>query len=121
MDHPVWQHRITIYQPEPVTTATALLYINGGILYSESGKQLTIDKSPNDDLHFAEIAAITHSVVIDLKDIPNQFLQFVGQEPMKEDALVAYTWSKFIEAPSENYYLPLRLPIAITPSGYGHH
>ena len=90
-NHPVWRHRITIYQPEKVIHDTALLYINGGILYSETDEPLTVEQSVNSDLDFAYIAAISNSVVVDLKDVPNQFLQFNNTKSLKEDALVAYS------------------------------
>ena len=111
VNHPLWQHRITIYQPEKVIHDTALLYINGGILYSETNESISADKSPNDDLDFAYIAAISNSIVIDLKDVPNQYLQFNNTKPLKEDALVAYTWEEYLKDPDKNYFLPLRLPM----------
>ena len=111
VDHWIWQHRMTIYQPESVTTDTALLYVNGGMQFSDKGEALSVNQSPNDDLNFTQIAAITNSVVVDLKDVPNQFLQFAGQKPLKEDALVAYTWNEFVKSPGKNYNLPLRLPM----------
>ncbi|MET4696417.1 PhoPQ-activated pathogenicity-related protein [Endozoicomonas sp. NE35] len=33
VNHPVWLHRITVYQPEKVVHDSALLFINGGRLY----------------------------------------------------------------------------------------
>ncbi|WP_062268327.1 PhoPQ-activated pathogenicity-related family protein [Endozoicomonas arenosclerae] len=107
---PVWQHRMMIYVPEKISADSALLYINGGTIHQPDGYEVK-NKGPNDDLLFPHIAAQTESVVVDLKDIPNQFLQFGNQPPLKEDALVAYTWKKFIENPQKNYNWPLRLPM----------
>ena len=111
VNHPVWLHTITVYQPEKVVHDSALLFINGGRLYSENDEPLTVKQSPNDDLDFAYIAALTQSVVIDLKDVPSQYLQFSDSKPLKEDALVAYTWEEFLKDPGENAFMPLRLPM----------
>ncbi|WP_051786378.1 PhoPQ-activated pathogenicity-related family protein [Endozoicomonas numazuensis] len=107
---PIWEHRIMVYVPEKVTSDSALLYINGGIIHQPADKPVTT-KGPNDDLLFSHIAARTESVVVDLKDIPNQFLQFGDDKPLREDALIAYTWQKFIDNPKKNYNWPLRLPM----------
>ncbi|MGI9281034.1 MAG: PhoPQ-activated pathogenicity-related family protein [Endozoicomonas sp.] len=107
---PIWDHRIMVYVPEKITENSALLYINGGTIHQPADIPVK-NKGPNDDLLFSHIAARTQSVVVDLKDIPNQFLQFGNDKPLKEDALVAYTWQKFIDNPQKNYNWPLRLPM----------
>ena len=109
--HSLWQHRLTIYQPEKIIHDSALLYINGGRLYSETNDHLNAKQSPNDDLDFAHIAAISNSIVVDLKDVPNQFLQFNGTEPLKEDALIVWTLEEYLKAPDRNYFIPLHLPM----------
>lgn len=111
VNHPVWLHRITVYQPEKVVHDSALLFINGGRLYSENDEPLTVKQSPNNDLDFAYIAALSQSVVVDLKDVPNQYLQFSDSKPLREDALVAYTWEEFLKDPGENAFMPLTLPM----------
>ena len=111
VNHPLWNHRITVYQPRKVIHDSALLFINGGQLYSENNEPLPVKLSPNDDLDFAHIAALSQSVVVDLKDVPNQYLQFAGHKPLKEDALIAYTWEEFLKAPNTNAFMPLRLPM----------
>lgn len=109
VNHPVWKHRIRVYIPSHVSQDSALLYINGGTLYPKDSEA---KPSPlNDDLYFAEIAARTQTVVVDLKDIPNQYLQFGSKPPLKEDDLIAYTWEQFLSNPSKNYHWPLRLPM----------
>ena len=108
VDFPLWQHRLTIYKPEIVAKDTALLYINGGTLHPDEGAKLPEQR---DDLDFSHIAALTQSIVIDLKDVPNQYLRFAGGKPLKEDQLIAYTWSQFMMNPDKNYDWPLRLPM----------
>ncbi|MFK0570468.1 PhoPQ-activated protein PqaA family protein [Endozoicomonas sp.] len=108
VDFALWQHRLTIYHPENLKFDTALLYINGGIIHPTS----QLEKIPPEpDLDFARIAARTQSIVIDLKDVPNQFLQFKNTLPLKEDNLVAHTWKLFLDNPRKNYHWPLQLPM----------
>ncbi|MDP0561249.1 MAG: PhoPQ-activated protein PqaA family protein [Candidatus Endonucleobacter sp. (ex Gigantidas childressi)] len=108
VDLPVWRHRLTVYIPEKVAVDTALLYIEGGTINpAEHYKEPT----RGDGLEFSRIAAQTQSVVIDLKDVPNQFLRFGAGESLREDGLIAYTWSRFMTNPVENARWPLRLPM----------
>ncbi|MGI9274347.1 MAG: PhoPQ-activated protein PqaA family protein [Endozoicomonas sp.] len=110
VNHPVWQHRLTIYQPERVDSVTALLYINGGTLYPPT-PGAPVKKGSPDELDLAGMAASSKSVVIELMDIPNQFLRFGEGPPLKEDAIIAYTWKRFLQNPEKNYNWPLRLPM----------
>ena len=107
IDHPIWQHRMSIYQPENLEHNTALLVISGGII---NPMQNSDKKTSDKDIDFARLAARTKSVVINLRDIPNQYLQIQGM-PLKEDSLVAYTWSMFLRNPGKNYNWPLQLPM----------
>lgn len=107
---PVWEHRIKVYIPEKVSSTTALLFINGGIIHWPED-QPDRNKRSTDALQFSHIAARTRSIVVDLKDIPNQFLRFGDGKPLKEDGLMAYSWQKFIDNPGKNYNWPLRLPM----------
>ena len=112
VDHPVWEHRITVYQPTTVKHDTALLHVNGGTLYLDSNLQTSLKGHPqNDGLDFAQIAAATQSIVVDLKDVPNQHLQFDDGKPLREDAIVAFTWQSYLGDPEKNIYMPLRLPM----------
>ncbi|MDP0589308.1 MAG: PhoPQ-activated protein PqaA family protein [Candidatus Endonucleobacter bathymodioli] len=108
VDMPIWQHRLTIYIPEKVTIDTALLYIDGGIINQTENNKIPVR---DNGLDFPRIAARSQSVVIDLKDVPNQFLRFGNGEPLREDNLIAYTWSRFMTNPVENANWPLRMPM----------
>lgn len=108
VDHPLWQHRLTLYHPENLLHDKALLFINGGIIHPDSGTGQTIAKP---EVSFARIAARTKSIVIELKDVPNQFLQFHNTPPLKENHLVAFTWALFFNNPQDNYHWPLQLPM----------
>lgn len=106
VDHPEWKHRVEIYIPEAVKHSTALLYINGGTLYPTPKPP----EPDNPEIDFAYIAKTTNSVVINLKDVPNQPLSF-NNKPLREDALIAYSWERFLENPEKNRLWPLRLPM----------
>ncbi|OED44363.1 hypothetical protein ACH42_07700 [Endozoicomonas sp. (ex Bugula neritina AB1)] len=107
VDHPIWKHRVDVYVPKSIKHNTSLLYINGGTLYPEPKPS-----EPNSkEINFQKIALETHSVVINLRDIPNQFLTFKHSKPLKEDDLIAYTWKRFLDDPENNRQWPLRLPM----------
>jgi PhoPQ-activated pathogenicity-related protein len=101
----IWKHRITVYIPEKVNDDTAILWINGGVISDPH-----FSKSKPYALDFLKIASQSHAVVIDLKDIPNQFIQLQG-DSLEEDALIARTWQLFLDAPQKNEYMPLYLPM----------
>ena len=107
IDYPVWHHRITLYTPKEVKHNTALLYINGGSLYPD----VAPSEPNNQSIDYLKIAQDSQSVVVELRDIPNQSLGFNGTPPLKEDALIAFTWEKFLEDPQNNRHWPLRLPM----------
>lgn len=86
----VWNHRLlVVVPPQVLPTKTALLYISG----SGSG---------NDEVAaMREVAAATRMPAAALLDIPNQPL-FGG---MREDELIAHTFTKFIETKDPSWLL----------------
>src|SRR5437764_225732 len=82
----VWKHWLTIVRPDDVKYTTGFLYITGG-----SNKDKTPDKV---DALMTDIALTTHTVVAELRQVPNQPLTFPdGTKPdMVEDQFIAYTW-----------------------------
>lgn len=108
----LWQHHLNIYIPSEIKSTTALLWINGGTSHmpqNNSLQQYAKWLTPH-ELDFGKIANATHSIVIDLQDIPNQYFVLDGKE-LAEDALIAYTWSKFLDNPVENKYYSAYLPM----------
>ena len=58
----------------------------------------------------ANIAVATHSVVAELRMVPNQPLTFSDDgKPRVEDEMIAYTWDKFLRTGDESW--PARLPM----------
>lgn len=102
VDRTRWEHWVSIYVPETVRHDTALLYIGGG----KNGDPPPSEMAPQ----FARIAGHTASIVVHLGMVPNQPLVFAGDgERRSEDAMIAYTWDKFLHTGDENW--PARLPM----------
>jgi PhoPQ-activated pathogenicity-related protein len=102
VDHPVWEHWMTVIRPNTVTSSKALLFIGGG-----SRKNGEPNKP---DRMLAGIALGTNSVVAELRSVPNQPLVFAGEtEGRTEDALIAYTWDHYLRTGDERW--PARLPM----------
>lgn len=102
VDHPIWKHWVTIVKPERVAYSTGFLFITGG-----SNK----DKAPEKvDALIADTALTTHSVVTELRMVPNQPLVFPDDGVERsEDGIIAYTWDKFLRGGDDQW--PLRLPM----------
>lgn len=102
VDRPIWEHWMTIIQPDVVTSPTGFMFISGGSVTSkEPGLPL-----PN----FTDMAVRTKSVVAELKMIPYEPLTFKDETKSRnEDAIIAYTWEKYMKTGNEE--LPLRLPM----------
>ena len=102
-DRTVWKHWLTIVKPDQVSYPTGFLYITGGS---------NNDKAPvKADALVTDIALSTHTVVAELRMVPNQPLTFPdGQKSnMVEDEFIAYTWDKFLRTGNEMW--PARLPM----------
>ena len=111
VDYPLWQHRVSVYVPKVIRYRSALLYINGGSLYPALYPAIKAPEPDDKEINFLKIALDTQSVVINLKDIPNQRLTFKDSLPLKEDDLIAYTWKQFLDNPKTHRQWPLRLPM----------
>jgi len=102
VDRPQWQHWLTVVKPDKATGDTALLYINGG----SNGKPAPTSA----DMMLGMIAMTTNTVVADLKMVPNEPLNFPdGGRPRSEDAIIAYTFDKYLATGDATW--PLLLPM----------
>jgi PhoPQ-activated pathogenicity-related protein len=103
VDRTEWRHWLVVTIPEKVVHSTALLFINGGSVDSKA------PTSP--ELSLAVIAAASGAVVADLRTIPNEPLKFAGDNNRSrtEDAIIAFTWDKFLRTGDERW--PARLPM----------
>lgn len=90
-----WRHSLIIVKPEVIKHRTAMLIIDGG----DNEEKIT---GPSDLI--VEYARATGSVVAELGMVPNQPLTFVGEdEPRWEDALIAFTWDKYLKSGDERW------------------
>ncbi|OQX34994.1 MAG: hypothetical protein B0D91_11595 [Oceanospirillales bacterium LUC14_002_19_P2] len=108
---PAWHHRLVIYRPETVRSDKAFLFIDGGTRYPSNPEEGDITHDIFNQVDFARIAAKTGAVVVDLKDVPNQYLRFSDGKPRKEDDLIAWTWYHFLHEPDDNESLLLQFPM----------
>ena len=102
VDRPVWKHWLTIIRPDTVKGDTAFLYITGGSVN---------DKAPEKaDPANVDTAVTTNTVVAVLNGVPNEPLTFSDDKKRRsEDAIIAYTWDKYMRTSDETW--PLRLPM----------
>jgi PhoPQ-activated pathogenicity-related protein len=103
VDRPLWQHWLTIVKPDKITTDIGFLFITGGANNRPPPTGL--------DPGFTSMAVATGSVVAELRMVPNQPLTFIPDDkrPRVEDALIAYTWDKYLRTGDETW--PARLPM----------
>ena len=102
VDRPLWKHWLTIIEPEQVGAGTALLIVGGG----SNERKPPARANPL----LAMVAVTTRSVIAELRMVPNQPLIFVGEtQPRSEDAIIAYSWDKYLRTGDEAW--PLRLPM----------
>ncbi|MBX2817811.1 MAG: PhoPQ-activated pathogenicity-related family protein [Saprospiraceae bacterium] len=88
---PIWWHWLTLVVPDNYAAETAMIVVGGG---SRTRAQ------PNGpDEIAAQLAMGTNSIVAALHNIPNQPIEFVGDDygPRKEDELIAYGWRQYLE------------------------
>ncbi|MHC4889709.1 MAG: PhoPQ-activated pathogenicity-related family protein, partial [Planctomycetota bacterium] len=102
VDRTLWQHWLIIIKPDKASSNKALLWINGGS---------NDNPTPNFvDPVLRSIALNTNTVVADLRMVPNQPLKFSDDDSERsEDAIIAYTFDKYIETDDETW--PVLLPM----------
>jgi PhoPQ-activated pathogenicity-related protein len=102
VDRTVWQHWLIVIKPEKLTSDTAFLFITGGANDGRPPKSA--------DPLVLQIAEATHSVVAELRMVPNQPLVFHGDGVQrKEDDLIGYTWDQYLKTSDDTW--PARLPM----------
>jgi PhoPQ-activated pathogenicity-related protein len=102
VNHTVWHHWLTIVKPQNVKSDIGLLFIGGGAI-DDAAPQKAGELA-------AGIAVATGAVTAELRGVPNQPLVFRGEARERvEDAIIAYTWDKFLRTGDERW--PLRLPM----------
>ena len=102
VDHPIWKHWLTIVRPDQVKGTTGFLFITGGSIK---------DKAPDKaSTQIVDTAVTTHTVVAELRGVPNEPLVFTGETKERtEDEIIAYTWVKYLKTGDETW--PLHIPM----------
>ncbi len=102
IDRNVWKHWLTIIKPDQVSQTTGFLFITGG-----SNRDRVPERV---DASLADQAVTTHTVVAELRMVPNQPLVFADDgKQLSEDSFIAYTWDKFLRGGDDQW--PARLPM----------
>ena len=102
VDRTVWKHWLMIIRPKNVMSNTGFLFITGG----------SHRENPPADVEAYQVkmAVETKSIVAELKNVPNQPLEFKGGgRKMVEDDLITFTWNKYLETKDKEW--PARLPM----------
>ena len=98
----VWEHWLRIFVPFSLSRSTAVLLLDGGSRDEDRPDSMTTELG---------LAAVrTGAVVAELRAIPNQPLQFTDEARTRsEDAILAYSWDKFLRSGDETW--PAMLPM----------
>ena len=72
VDRTEWWHWITVIVPKVIEGNEAMLFISGGSNSENS-------EPPTPDAALGQVASMTKSVLVDVKQIPNQRLKFTGE------------------------------------------
>jgi len=104
----VWTHWLQVCIPNEMLEGAdmAFLYINGG-------NDAQLSNPPSDiDTIVSQFAVSTGTIGASLNQIPNQPMYFAGDPTngRKEDAMIAYTWSHFVNNTFEYDWLA-RMPM----------
>ena len=96
VDRPLWEHTVLVTVPKDMQYTKAMMFIGGG----DNRKD---DKPSADAGPMEKIATVTKSMVVEIKQIPNQPLKFPDEqdarykeEGRKEDAMITYGWDKYL-------------------------
>jgi PKD repeat protein len=109
----IWDHWLTIYEPDIMKYDTALLFIDGGSRRPDSPPTPTSEEE-----FFIQFAIATGTVVVHLPNVPSQpitFTEEVGiRENRTEDSIIAYSYDEFAKtfvngAPDNDW--PLLFPM----------
>jgi len=112
----VWFHTLVVVVPSNLrnpypTNLEGLLYMTGG---NNDGAKQTIPAAKDEDVMVvSSLAMQTGTIGAALFQVPNQHLVFADdpkQQHRSEDAVIAFTWQKYVEDPTLVEW-PLRLPM----------
>ncbi len=114
VDTTEWTHWVTIIVPGGLGIAlsggvhdTAMILVNGGDIGEPAP---TINPADPNHAQFRNLALGTRSVIVELRGVPNQPLQFTDETFTRtEDEIIAYSWDKFLNGGDDHW--PVQLPM----------
>lgn len=110
-DQSIWTHRVNLHIPELLTNPQAVIFVNGGVNFYPSSIEKG-DVYDDNQIPFAlSLFALQHGVmVIEIKDIPNQYLSLKPNEYLREDAILARSMKKALQ--HNDPFMAVHLPMA---------
>ena len=106
-----WIHGVDLYIPDNVKGARAVLVANDGVNNPLPGE------SPGAPNNFSKqtllnIARQTGLIVVAVSNVPNQYLTYSDDGvPRTEDGSVAHSWKLFMQAPEQQPFMSLHVPM----------
>lgn len=99
VDRPLWEHTVLVSVPKEIAYTKAMMFIGGG------DNRKGDDKPSADNGTMEKIAVLTKSIVVEIKQIPNQPLRFPDEHDDRykekgrvEDTMITYGWDKFLKS-----------------------
>lgn len=110
-DETLWQHWVSVIVPSQVTKSTALLLIDGGD--KDKSPPTVANFNDSDVRAIVQAAVATNSIAVHVPMIPREPVWFADDPTTEreEDAIIAYTFDKFLNNPDPNSDWPLLLPM----------
>lgn len=110
-DETLWQHYVTIVVPNGAVSSTALLFVDGGHKDDPAPTAADFASGSNLDM-LAQEAVLARAIVVHLPNVPREPVTFADETTSRsEDAIIAYTFDKFLDNPDPNTDWPLLLPM----------
>ncbi|MFK7827121.1 MAG: PhoPQ-activated protein PqaA family protein [Oligoflexales bacterium] len=102
LNKPIWHHNILIIIPKKVDSDTCFYRISNG---------KRNEKVPQNIHPVVEHVSLKNNAIgIEIRNVPNQPIKFKdSKQPLKEDAIIAYGWDKYLKS-RDMKYIP-RLPM----------
>ncbi|MGF6283031.1 PhoPQ-activated protein PqaA family protein [Pseudomonas silensiensis] len=106
-----WTHGVDLYIPDNVNGTRAVLVANDGVNNPLPGES---PAAPNNfsQQTLLNIARQTGLIVVAVSNVPNQYLTYSDDGvPRTEDGSVAHSWKLFMQAPEQQPFMSLHVPM----------
>jgi PhoPQ-activated pathogenicity-related protein len=106
-----WHHDIRIVVPTVAKRRTAILVVSDGTRHSAPDDTSRPADSGN-EATLRAIAEQTQGIVVEISDVPNQYLRWDDGAYRKEDQAVAHSWKLALQGGPAAPFTSLHLPMA---------